>query len=156
VSLSRSWRLETLGAACRRAGIDALLSPSITIEVWKKVVFLAPFAGITCFGGTTIGAVREDPVLWWRFIAMVEEATSVAPASGVGLPDGTEDERLDLARKLPTEMRSSMLHDLEAGRRLELDWLTAAVVRLGARRSVATPVSVEVYDALAPLKEGTP
>jgi 2-dehydropantoate 2-reductase len=49
-----------------------------------------------------------------------------------------------------------MLHDLEAGRRLELDWLTGAIVRLGAQRGVATPVSVEVYEALAPLKEGTP
>jgi 2-dehydropantoate 2-reductase len=153
---TQSWRLETLEAACRGAGIDALLSPSITIEVWKKFVFLAPFAGITCFGGTTIGAVREDPVLWRRFIVMVEEATSIARASGVDLPDGTEDERLELARKLPTEMRSSMLHDLEAGRRLELDWLTGAIVRLGAQRGVATPVSVEVYEALAPLKEGTP
>ena len=51
-------------------------------------------------------------------------------------------------------MKSSMLHDLEAGRRLELDWLTGAVVRLGAERGVATPASAEVYEALAPLRDG--
>jgi 2-dehydropantoate 2-reductase len=85
---------------------------------------------------------------------MVEEATAVARASSVDLPAGEEEDRLELARKLPTEMKSSMLHDLEAGRRLELDWLTGAVVRLGAERGVATPVSVEVYDALAPLRDG--
>jgi 2-dehydropantoate 2-reductase len=151
---SQSWRLETLEAACRGAGIDCLLSPEIDVEVWKKFVFLAPFAGITCFGRTTIGAVREDPMLWPRFMAMVEEAVAVARARGVALPEGTAEERIGLARKLPTEMKSSMLHDLEAGRRLELDWLTGAVLRLGAEAGVATPVSAEVYDALAPMREG--
>jgi 2-dehydropantoate 2-reductase len=151
---SQSWRLETLEAACRGAGIDATLSPEIAVEVWRKFVFLAPFAGITCLGRTTIGAVREDSLLWRRFAAMVEEAVAVARAHGVDLPAGEVEERLTLARKLPTEMKSSMLHDLEAAKRLELDWLTGAVVRLGATHGVATPVSAEVYEALAPHKDG--
>lgn len=151
---SQSWRLETLEAACQGAGIDCLLSPDIAVEVWRKFVFLAPFAGITCFGRASIGAVREDPLLWRRFRAMVEEATAVARACGVAMPDGEEEQRIELARKLPTEMRSSMLHDLEAGRRLELDWLTGAIVRLGAEHGVATPVSAEVYATLAPFREG--
>ncbi len=148
---SQSWRLETLEAGCRGAGIDCLLSPDIAVEVWKKFVFLAPFAGITCAGRTSIGAVREDPLLWRRFMAMVEEAVAVARAQGVDLPEGTEAERIELARKLPTEMKSSMLHDLEAGRRLELDWLSGAVVRLGEAAAVATPVTREIYDELAPM-----
>ncbi|MGD9511211.1 MAG: 2-dehydropantoate 2-reductase [Geminicoccaceae bacterium] len=153
---TQSWRLETLEAACRGAGIDCLLAPDIAVEVWRKFIFLAPFAGITCFARTSIGAVREDPALWGRFRSLVEEATAVARASGVALPEGEEEQRLELARKLPTEMRSSMLHDLEAGKRLELDWLTGAVVRLGAEHGVATPVSAEVYEALAPLRDGAP
>ena len=151
---TQSWRLETLEAACRGAGIDVVLSPTIDVEVWKKFVFLAPFAGATCVGRTTIGAVREDPLLWRQFMAMVEEAVAVARSRGVDLPEGTEAERIELARKLPTEMKSSMLHDLEAGRRLELDWLTGAVVRLGAEAGVPTPVSAEVYESLAPLRHG--
>ena len=151
---TQSWRLETLEAACRGAGIDCLTSPAIAVEVWRKFVFLAPFAGITCFGRTSIGAVREDPLLWGRFRALVEEATAVARACGVALPPDEEEQRLELARKLPTEMRSSMLHDLEAGRRLELEWLTGAVVRLGAEHGVGTQVSAEVYEALAPFRGG--
>jgi hypothetical protein len=53
---TQSWRLETLEAACRGAGIDCLMSPEIAVEVWRKFVFLAPFAGITCMGRTSIGA----------------------------------------------------------------------------------------------------
>ena len=42
---------------------------------------------------------------------------------------------------MPENMKSSMLQDLEAGKRLELDWLTGAIVRLGRERGVATPLA---------------
>jgi 2-dehydropantoate 2-reductase len=151
---SNSWRLEMLQAACQGAGIDAALSAGIELETWRKFLFLAPFAAITCLGRTTIGAVREDPALWPRFMAMVEEAALVARALGVALPEDAAEERIAFARGLPTEMKSSMLHDLEAGRRLELDWLTGAVVRLGVAAGVATPASREAHEALAPFKDG--
>ena len=149
-----SWRLRTLEAACQGAGIEAALVPDIEAEVWRKFLFLAPFAAITCLGRTTIGAVREDPMLWPKFLKMVEEAAAVARARGVNLPEGIAEERIAFARGLPTTMRSSMLQDLEAGKPLELDWLTGAVVRLGAEAGVDTPVSREVYEALAPYRGG--
>jgi 2-dehydropantoate 2-reductase len=151
---STSWRMEMLQAACQGAGIDATLSPAIETEIWRKFLFLAPFAAVTCFGRTSIGAVREDPMLWPRFTAMVEEAAAVARARGIELPVDVAVERIAFARGLPTEMRSSMLHDLEAGKPLELDWLTGAVLRLGAEAGVDTPVSREVHDALAPHRHG--
>ncbi len=47
-----------------------------------------------------------------------------------------------------------MLHDLEAGRPLELDWPTGAVCRLGRAHGVAAPATDAAYEALAPLKHG--
>lgn len=41
--------------------------------------------------------------------------------------------------------RSSMLQDVEAGRRTEIDYLNGAVVRMGQRHGVATPAN----DAIA-------
>ena len=149
-----TWRLKMLLAACQGAGIDSALTAGIELETWRKFLFLAPFAAVTCLGRATIGAVREDPTLWPRFTAMVEEAAAVARARGVALPEGAVEERVAFARGLPTGMKSSMLHDLEAGRRLELDWLTGAVVRLGGEAGVATPASEEAYLALAPFRDG--
>ena len=42
---------------------------------------------------------------------------------------------------LPDTMQASMLHDLKAGRPLELPWLSGAVARLGKLHGIATPVS---------------
>lgn len=149
-----SWRTEMLEAACRGAGIAAAVSPAIEAEVWRKFLFLAPFAAATCLARAPIGAVREDPGSWARFVAMVEEAAAVAGARGVALPADVARERVAFAQKLPAGMGSSMLHDLEAGRRLELDWLTGAVVRLAAAAGVDAPASRAAHEALAPFRDG--
>ena len=151
---SASWRLETLQAACAGAAIDALLTPDIEAELWRKFIFLAPFAAVTCLGRTAIGAVREEPRLWRQFTTMVEEAATVARARGVGLPADIADDRIAFTRGLPPGMRSSMLQDLEAGRRLELDWLVGAVVRLGREAGIATPACADACALLAPFAMG--
>ena len=48
----------------------------------------------------------------------------------------------------PPGMKASMLHDLEAGNRLELDWLTGKIVALGKQLGVPTPGSDAVYAAV--------
>ena len=149
-----SWRQEMLLSACIGAGIEAEIAPDINVEIWRKFVFLAPLAGATCFYRRRAGALREDTVSARLFADLVHEAAAVGRAQGIGLPDGTEEEIIANLSRLPAEMPASMLLDLEAGRRLELDWLTGAVVRLGAEAGVATPESQKVYNALAPVKEG--
>ncbi|WP_458440244.1 ketopantoate reductase C-terminal domain-containing protein, partial [Pseudomonas aeruginosa] len=47
-------------------------------------------------------------------------------------------------------MKSSMLHDLERGARLELPWLSGAVVRLGAEKGVPTPTHTLISALLTP------
>jgi 2-dehydropantoate 2-reductase len=45
-------------------------------------------------------------------------------------------------------MTSSMYHDLERGNPLELRWLAGAVVELGKRKGVATPLNRAITDIL--------
>ena len=46
-------------------------------------------------------------------------------------------------------MTSSMAHDLERGNRLEVDWLSGGVVKLGREAGVPTPANEEVCATLA-------
>ena len=52
--------------------------------------------------------------------------------------------------------RSSMLSDVLAGRRLELEWLNGVVVRLGLEHGVPTPANAAIYAALKPYADGAP
>ena len=55
---------------------------------------------------------------------------------------------------LPPHTRASMLVDLEAGRRLELPWLSGAVVRIGREVRVATPIHGFIAAVLRPFVNG--
>ena len=51
-------------------------------------------------------------------------------------------------------MKASMANDLDAGKRLELDWLAGRLVALGRKYSVPTPAQEAVYAILKPYRMG--
>ena len=57
---------------------------------------------------------------------------------------------------LPPQMTASMQGDLARGNRLELPWLSGAVVELGKRAGVPTPLNRAVADILVLYVNGTP
>lgn len=134
--------------ACHHAGIDLTLSPDIDAEIWRKFVFLTAVAGTTCFYRAAVGEIREDPDRRALFADLVAEAAAVGRGRGVTLAESLEESALSFLDELAPEMKSSMLLDLERGNRLELEWLTGAVRRLGEEVGVETPRSDEVYEAL--------
>lgn len=150
----KSWRVEALESACIGAGIDVDATDRIDDRIWRKFAVLAPLAGATCLGRCPVGAVREDPALYAKLEAMIAEAVALGRARGVDLPDDLVARSLKAVGELQADMKTSMLHDLEAGKPLELEWLSGAIVRLGAEAGVATPVNAEVVAALSPYAAG--
>jgi 2-dehydropantoate 2-reductase len=55
---------------------------------------------------------------------------------------------------LHADMKTSMQHDLEAGRPLEAPWLCGAVVRMSAAVGLDAPVNRTIYAALKPYLNG--
>jgi 2-dehydropantoate 2-reductase len=51
-------------------------------------------------------------------------------------------------------MKASMANDLEAGNRLELDWLAGKAAALGRKYGIATPAHEAVYAILKPYRMG--
>jgi 2-dehydropantoate 2-reductase len=153
---SKAQWLQDFADGASQCGFEAVLTPDIWAELWRKFVFLAPMAGSTSLRRQPIGAVLADAEGSALYGTLVAEAVAVGRARGGALPDDIEAATLRLAKSLPYDMRSSMLMDLEAGRPLELDWLTGAVVRLGAEAGLPTPESRKVLAALEPAKNGRP
>jgi 2-dehydropantoate 2-reductase len=148
-------RLKAFDQAVRSApGFETNLADNIELEIWKKFSFLAPFAGITALHRKPIGPLRVNPEIRRELEALVGEAVAVGRAEGVAFGPGREAEVISFVDGLPETMKSSMLHDLEAGNPLELDWLTGTVCRFGQTHGIATPASERIYAALASLKDG--
>jgi 2-dehydropantoate 2-reductase len=146
----KSARGEAFLAACQKADIDAEFSDTIEQLIWEKFVFLVGLSGMTSKFGTPIGPIRESAERRMMLLECMREVVAVGRAKGVSLrPDFAED-RLAFCDTIPAAMTSSMQVDLERGNRLELPWLSGAVVDLGAQLGVLTPVNSAIVEALTP------
>jgi 2-dehydropantoate 2-reductase len=80
---------------------------------------------------------------------VVQEAVAVGRALGVPLAEDFVDQRMAFIETLPPQMTASMQGDLARGNRLEVPWLSGAVVELGRNAGIPTPLNRAVSDILA-------
>jgi 2-dehydropantoate 2-reductase len=142
--------------ACRAAGIQAEMPADIVKANWEKFVFLVGLSSATAVARAPIGVVRADPDLRWLFEQCMRETWAVGRKRGVALADNFIEERLKFADGLHADMRASLLHDLEAGGKLEAPWLCGAVARMGREAGIDAPVNRAVFAALKPFVNGSP
>jgi 2-dehydropantoate 2-reductase len=152
----RSTRAEALLDACLKGGINAELSTNILREIWEKYVFLVGLSGTTTAMRSVIGPIRENPQTRAFLLDVMREVVAVGNAHGVDLATDYAERRLALADDVAYDMTSSMHHDLQRCRPLEIRWLSGGVVRLGNAVGVATPLNRAIADILAPYEAGTP
>lgn len=151
-----SARVTAFHAACKAAGFDVAINPRIQHELWMKFAMLAPLAALTGITRTSIGPIRDNAGTRALLDAAVEETIAVGVALKTGLEPGDAAKIKKIHDGLPRAMMASMAHDLVSGKPIELDGLSGAVARLGARVGVPTPTHSFVAQALAPFVNGPP
>jgi len=151
---ARSPRLLRLLDACRPAGFQSTLSDNITVDIWTKFVRLTVFSGMTAVTRCAIGVIVNDPELLEMLKTAARETMAVAHAKGVPVSTSIDEDVARAYQALPPHAKSSMLEDLERGRRLELPWLSGAVVRLGREVGVDTPTHRFINAVLQPHVNG--
>jgi len=140
----------------KAANIDITLADDMLLDIWKKFVLLSGTSGITASTRQPLGVIRDDPDMRAFFFQLMHESIAVGRAAGVDFPADYPDELERLVAGFPPTMKASMANDLEAGNRLELDWLAGRVVALGRKHGVATPGHAAVYAILKPYRMGRP
>lgn len=147
-------RAEAFRDVCVNAGIDVVLAADVEAAIWTKFTMLCAHNGMTALARTAIGPVRDDPDGRAVLEVCARETMALAAARGVRLDPALAADPMVLFDRVPADMTSSTLHDLEHGKPLEIDWLNGAVVRLGRKAGVATPVNQCIYAALKPHAAG--
>jgi len=130
------------------AGFDIEESDRIQNDIWYKLwgnMTANPISAIT--GATTDKMLDDDYVREFTSRCMLE-AADVGARLGIPIA-GTPDERHAVTRKLGA-FRTSMLQDVEAGKKVELDAMVKAVIEIARQVGVATP-NIEALFGLARL-----
>jgi len=148
-------RSERLLEMFQQAGISAEVHADIRLAAWEKFAAISN-AGVQAVARLPMGPVFACPETRAFARDTVAEAATVGRAEGVMLPEDYAERFMALADGYPAWAKASLLVDLEAGRRLELDAITGAVVRHGREHGVATPANTAIYAALKPYADGAP
>jgi 2-dehydropantoate 2-reductase len=135
----------TVAELLRGAGCRVDTDPDFITAAWRKLLTNA-LAGFLALSRRRSGMFRRDDVaeLSRRYVA---ECLAVARAEGARLPDDVVDELVELFRRAPEDMGTSILADAENHRRMEWDIRNGVIIRKARAHGLATPIS----DVLVPL-----
>ncbi len=131
---------EQVAGLLTAGGLETVLDPKIHEVIWSKAIFNATMNPLCALTRRTPGFLGENPESRATIKAAVAEGIAAAHANGVmvdGQPiyDLTEVSMTDHADHEP-----SMLQDLHAGRRTEVDAINGAIVTAAKEAGVAAPV----------------
>jgi len=145
-----SARVRDIAQAMRDADIHAEPVADARPSLWEKFVYLAPFAGFTGAARLPIGPLRELPGFFDLALRACGEVAAVARAEGIPLPADLQQRLRTYIDALPATTRSSLLIDLQSGKRIEVESLQGSVVRRAAAAGVDVPIMQTLYAVLKP------
>jgi 2-dehydropantoate 2-reductase len=131
----RSDDLDTL--AWRKLLINAVANPITALTMQRQAVLRRPDIEKLC---------RE----------ILDEAIAVARAEGVKLAEDETARTISTLGNFSGELGTSMYFDRLAGRRLEAEALTGAIVAAGERHGVAVPLNRALLTLLRTINDATP
>lgn len=137
--------VEELSKMLKEVGFDVKSSKNIEGVVWTKTLVNCGINPVGALTGLTNGEVYSNKALRDLVVRLVNEAVLVVKALGIELT--TEDPvRYALGTAKATgDNINSMLQDIRAGKRTEIDAITGEVIRLAKELGIDTPSSESVY-----------
>ena len=124
-------------------GLDTLHTDKIHDMVWRKAILNSCMNPLCAVTGKTMGEVIDDPILFHLVDALIKEGVAVARANEYTLGSNFYPYCIDYIRNAGHH-KPSMLQDIEAGRRTEVDYINGKIVEYGAQAGVATPYNTMI------------
>jgi 2-dehydropantoate 2-reductase len=94
--------------------------------------------------------LREQPGFFDLALRACGEVAAVARAEGIPIPEDLPQRLRAYMEALPASTRSSLLIDLQSGKRIEVESLPGSVVRRAAAAGVDVPIMATLYALLKP------
>lgn len=131
-----------------QASIKSELTEDIVTEIWRKYLFICPFATMTSRYNLPIGVLIRKPELCTQTQELMQEIVTLAHAHNAHLNQQHIDAAIELAYKIPETTPTSMQLDVYSGKVPELEVFTQFVVHKAAQMGIQTPAHSVVLPQL--------
>jgi 2-dehydropantoate 2-reductase len=137
-------RIDRLREALTRAAIPNDVPPDMMRMMWWKFMVNVGVNQASAVLRAPYGVFQTSPDARALMVSLMQEVVAVAQKIGIDLrPDDVDEWNAVLSRLSPGG-KTSMLQDIEGGRKTEVEIFADRVVSLGEKHRVPTPVNAAV------------
>ncbi|MDO5844077.1 MAG: ketopantoate reductase family protein [Methanocorpusculum sp.] len=148
-------KVQALANLFNECGMRSLATENVRGAVWSKAFYSCSLNPLGAVMECPYGDLLKEPA--WNIITkIVHEAFAVSKAEEIVMPQKTAEEYLEFLKtqKIPPTATHycSMYQDIAAKRLTEVDYINGAIVKLGKKHGIKTPVN-EIIVNLTHFKE---
>ena len=134
-------RLERINVALDLGGIPNEISPDILRTMWWKFMINVGVNQASAVLGASYGIFQKLPGARVLMVALMQEVVVLARHRGINLQSSDIDQWMDVLNTLSPDGKTSMLQDMEAKRKTEVEIFAGAVEAMGKEDAIPTPVN---------------
>lgn len=130
------------------ADISSNVPDDILREQWWKFMMNVGINQTSAILRAPYGVFRDIKEARAPMEAASREVIAIAQKAGINLHDDDITKYKKIIETLSPEGKTSMLQDIEAGRKTEVDIFSGTVISLGKKYGIATPVNEIMYNLI--------
>jgi 2-dehydropantoate 2-reductase len=146
-------RSRRIAEALTRAGFEVVVSNTIEKDFWVKLLGNVSFNPVSALTVSTADRLIQNEEVKAYMVEIMREVLAIGRAVGVDANIDPE-QRIDMARALGP-FKTSMLQDLEAGKRLEIDGLLAGTLEIARKAGVRAPFTESLFGLIRARAQST-
>jgi 2-dehydropantoate 2-reductase len=147
-------RAEAVRQVLVRGGIEATVTPQVKTEIWKKLILNAATLPTAALTRLRAGDLGEPGALRDLVDALAAEAVAVACAQGYDVDLHERIARIHTVLAGAGKGKASMLQDVEARRKTEVEVVNGAIVRTAELNGVDVPLNRAMVALIGGLERG--
>jgi len=146
-------RSRRIAEALTSAGFEVVVSHTIEKDFWVKLLGNVSFNPVSALTVSTADRLIQNDEVKAYMVEIMREVLAIGRAVGVDANIDPE-QRIDMARALGP-FKTSMLQDLEAGKRLEIDGLLAGTLEIARKAGVRAPFTESLFGLIRARAQST-
>lgn len=131
-----------------KVGINYEIPDDIIHSMWLKFMLNVSTNQPSAIWKYTFGEMINNDKCINFIINVMKEVQCIAKAEGVKNSENMLDEALIFFKKMSPEGKTSMLQDVEAGRKTEVDMFAGEIIKLGEKHNISTPYNKALYELI--------
>jgi 2-dehydropantoate 2-reductase len=154
INITETDRVRQIRELFERAGITYVIPDDMIRALWWKFMINV--------GINQVSAALRSPYRRFQtpgearslMNSAMREVMLIAQAKGVNLNEGDVESWHDVLSGLSPDGKTSMLQDVEAGRKTEVEMFAGKVIDMGQRLGIPTPVNEELFHMIRKIEHG--